>query len=206
MGPRIKLGILVLALGLVPGMAMAEPPEDYWKRTGAYTGLTGFYAFGQAFQDEVTDSLRAVGAPASTSTRGSGGLSFYGGYRYASWGAVDVSYDWVDNMTWNVAGLTFDYATHSWAVNGKFYLPMWRFQPYLNLGFGTQYADLGFTSNADSTSWGILGRPGAGFDFWINRNLVLKAEVMGFLPTNAMGFGTNNLYYMTAGGGIEYHF
>jgi len=204
MGPRIKLTILIFALGLVPGMAMAEPPEDYWKRSGWYVGLNGLY--GLPFMGDAIED--AIGV--STDVGSSGGLNFYGGYRVNSWFAVDAAYEWMDNMTWNVGGVKFDYALHNWTANAKFILPMWRVQPYINLGIGAQYADLGLQGfDIDETAWAFVGRPGIGIDFWLTENLVLKTEANGMLATNALSNPAgrvNNLYYMSVGGGFQYRF
>jgi hypothetical protein len=199
---------MILAIGLGPSLAMAEPAEDYWKRPGWYVGIAGLYGF-ETFEKEIKDELAPIG---TASVKDSGGLNVSGGYRLNSWFAVDAAYEWMDNFKIKVSEgperAYLDYATHSFTANAKFILPMWRVQPYLNLGIGAQYWDLGFPFDNSDTGWSFLGRPGAGIDFFVNRNWVLNVQVNGNLATNALGGGSNinNLYYVSLGGGLTYRF
>jgi hypothetical protein len=199
--------VLVLGLALLPWAAQAEEEEKDdgggFARPGWYLGVGGAAGI-NFFEDEIHDALASVGLDGDVKT--TAGVNARGGYRFASWVALEAMYEW---------SALFDYTTHTFTLNAKFVVPTWRFQPYLLLGLGGQYyvADagaeiLGTGLDLSEKGWAIAGRPGVGLDIYITRNLVLNAEVSGVLATANPSTIPNigDMFYISAGGGLQWRF
>jgi hypothetical protein len=144
--------ILTAAVGLAqPEVARAEPSvdQDPFDRPGFYTGIGGSYQYNvfnsrieDVIEDEVDDAL--PGANSSFDLDDSGGLNALLGYRVASWFALELQYEWVDE--YDIKGSTeipvpasgdlYSIEGHTLTANTKWIIPFWRIQPYLLLGGG----------------------------------------------------------------------
>jgi hypothetical protein len=220
--------VLVLGLALLPWAAQAEEEEKDdgggFARPGWYLGVGGAAGI-NFFEDEIHDALASVGLDGDVKT--TAGVNARGGYRFASWVALEAMYEWMPRFRVEASAdapggpdvtlgsALFDYTTHTFTLNAKFVVPTWRFQPYLLLGLGGQYyvADagaeiLGTGLDLSEKGWAIAGRPGVGLDIYITRNLVLNAEVSGVLATANPSTIPNigDMFYISAGGGLQWRF
>lgn len=183
-----------------PGAAAA----DDFDRPGFYLGVTGLYGI-DFFEDEIEDVLGVSGVEVD----GSPGLNAYAGLRLFSWLAVEANYEWMAEFETRAFGGSFQLTNHNLSANVKLFLPIWRVQPYLNLGIGGQYYDLGSNLGVSDTGWALLGRPGVGVDVYVTKHWVLNAQLNGMLSTNdvdAIGQEFNDLFYMSVGAGLQYRF
>jgi hypothetical protein len=203
----ITLAAVTTLILFLPGIALGN---DGFGRRGFYLGV-GAQGGVNFFEDQIGDVTGGAVDTGST-----WGVNARAGYRVFSWFAVEAYYEWMDNFQTEVTlgsrGGTLDYTTHTITGNLKFVVPTWRFQPYLVLGFGGQHFNLGddlLGGVLDDKGWGIAGRPGVGLDIYITKNLVLNAEVAGVLGTSEpknLGRNITDLFYLSAGGGLQWRF
>jgi hypothetical protein len=204
---RIPFAAVAALVCLVPQIALAQ---DGFGRRGFYLGVGG-----QAGIDLFEDAIEDV-TGGSVTIDPTAGVSARLGYRLFSWFAIEGYYEWMNNFKTNISvGLidgSLNYTTHTVTANLKFLIPTWRVQPYLVLGVGGQHFDLEdnvFAGLFDDKGWAFAGRPGLGLDLYITKNVVLNAEVAGVLATSEpKNIGTNitDLFYLSAGAGIQYRF
>ncbi len=88
---------------------------------------------------------------------------------------------------------------------------MERYQPYLVVGIGGQYAELKdrLGLELDDGQWAFAARPGVGLDFYISQHWLVNVEVAGVVALRdieALGSSATDIWYLSAGGGIQYRF
>lgn len=215
--------IAMLSLILVlPAAAQAGDGDKGFSRRGFYLGVGGSYG-ANFFEDTIEDAAEEEGFKVSIDN--TWGVNGRVGYRLASWFALEGMYEWMDDFESKVDGVIgadsdllgakVDYATHTFTLNAKFLVPIWRFQPYLLLGIGGQYydldakgtfADVGF--DFSQKGWSFAGRPGAGLDVYITRNILVNFELSGVLATSSPKTipDIGDLFYLSAGAGLQYRF
>jgi opacity protein-like surface antigen len=207
---------------LIPAAALAGDDDKDFSRPGWYVGVGGAYGV-NFFEDMIEDAAKKEGF--KISLKDTGGVNARGGYRFASWFALEGMYEWMDNFKIEVDGIisappdllgaTVDYRTHTVTVHAKFLLPTWRLHPYLYLGIGGQYYDL----NADGefakqgfdfseSGWAFAGRPGLGLDAYITENILVNVDVSGVLAVTSVSTipELGDFFYMTVGAGLQYRF
>jgi opacity protein-like surface antigen len=198
---RLTVGLAVLCLA--PGLAQAEPGGPDFAHTGPYLGVGGTYAFhwfpdgvGGDFDDHVS------GIPDSTTrTDGSFGVNARAGWRFTSWLAGEVEYEWLDGFETDIrtsAGGEFTLESHAITANAKLVYPGWgRFQPYGLLGAGVSIYEVtnasGFPSAArflDDDGVGFAGRLGLGLDTYLTEHWLVNIE--GGLVTTTTEIDNSN--------------
>jgi len=217
------IAMLALVL-LLPAAALAGDDDKKFSRRGFYLGVGGVYGV-DFFEDTIQDAAAKRGVHVSLSD--TWGVNARVGYRLASWFAVEGMYEYMDNFSTEIdsieiggedlpVGITLaDYTTHTATLNAKLLIPIWRFHPYLLLGLGAQYYDLEAPGIVQDTAfdfsesgWSFAGRPGAGIDIYLTRNILLNVEVCGVLATSNPNTvpDIGDLFYLTAGGGLQFRF
>ena len=227
--------ILTAAVGLAqPEVARAEPSvdQDPFDRPGFYTGIGGSYQYNvfnsrieDVIEDEVDDAL--PGANSSFDLDDSGGLNALLGYRVASWFALELQYEWVDE--YDIKGSTeipvpasgdlYSIEGHTLTANTKWIIPFWRIQPYFLLGGGVAISkvdngSLASVLNAlggdidDGTHAKPAARTGLGLDLYITQHIVINAQASAVLTTlKEPDIGDiDDLNYMTFAAGLQYRF
>ena len=168
-------------------------PEDF-ARAGAFVGL-GFNWEVPGFQGELRD--QGYG--------NSWGFNARGGYRFYDWLAAEGIIEYADKFGPNAQGATGDdFSLLSTTVNGKFIVPLQRFQPYLSAGIGFLYADQGegFVDSVKDRDFGFIGRLGGGVDLYLTRHWSIFVDNSWTMSTD----NTEDLYFYSLGGGARYNF
>ncbi len=198
--------VLLASLALLPTSAGA----DDFDRDGWYLGLN--YAQGFNFVQEAVDAISGGDLDSGDTW----GLNVRGGYRFFSWLALEVNYEFMDNFTTNGSFGSTDIQSNTITVGPKFLIPTWRIQPYLLLGFGTQGATLDFTrafprlyGDGRTTDWNPAARPGLAIACYITQNVVANLEVAGVLVAGKFenqSMSLSDPIYLSIGGGLQYRF
>lgn len=133
------------------------------------------------------------------------GFNARGGYRFYDWLAAEAIVEYADRFGPNAPNATADDLSFvSTTVNGKFIVPVQRFQPYLEAGFGFLYANdgEGFRNAVEDRDFGFAGRLGAGIDFYLTRHISIFVDNSWTMSTD----NTEDLYFYSLGGGARYNF
>jgi len=235
-------GLLIFTL---PSAALAEELEpaddDPFDRPGFYIGVGGSYqlnAFEDTLDDEFADAIEDD-LPVGVTNPGldledSGGLNALVGYRLASFFAIELEYEWIDeyDITFeaDVLGIGqsvkgYSIEGHTLTANTKWIVPFWRIQPYFLLGGGLSVSDV--TRGAafddptlgpilasagidvdDGTHTAAAGRAGLGIDLYLTQSILVNAEA-GLVVTTLKEPDINDiddLNYMTFSAGLQYRF
>ncbi len=204
----------ILALCLLPAPVLADQHEESeekkkpgFGRRGFYMGLGFAYGFGDFYENAIEDEI-----PIRVNVDDAPGLNARVGYRVLSFLAFEAHYEWINDFNLDLSGLDVaDQTTHTITGNLKLLLPLWRFQPYLMLGVGAQYYDIGsnLTGLLEDNDWAFAGRPALGIDFYITRHLVFNVEGAGVIAVTDLS-GTlssvDTLPYVSVGGGFQWRF
>lgn len=198
---RIAILVMALLFLLAPLSAAARP--DAFDRPGGYISLLGVYQH-NVFESKLEDLLQDAASPiaVSLSIEDSGGLGGVLGYRLASFFAVELQYEWLDEykIEGSVAGLPtssiYSIDAHNLTANAKLILPIWRIQPYLSVGvgFASWEVDRGpLAAGVEALDPDVsidggqqlefAGRAGLGLDLYLTPNLVLNAQGQIVLTT-----------------------
>ena len=208
--------------------------DDPFDRPGFYAGISGVYTrnfFDKQIENFLEDQL---GQQGSVDIQDSGGVSARVGYRAASWFAAEVQYEWIAPYDVDVSGdlgpggstisgRLYDIEGHTLTVNTKWIIPFWRMQPYLLLGAGYSFYDVGRgplaapieAADADVRIDGgkqnaFAGRAGLGLDLYLTDKIVLMTEATAMVTTK--NFETpsqgaiDDLYYLAFSAGLQYRF
>ena len=177
------------ALCLVPALAQAEPGGPDFAHTGPYLGVGGTYAFhwfpdgiGGDFDDHVSGV-----SDSTTRTDGSFGVNARAGWRFTSWLAGELEYEWLDGIETDIktpVGGEFTLESHVVTANAKLVYPGWgRFQPYAMLGAGVSIYEVEDASSApsgasflDDDGVGFAGRFGLGLDTYLTEHWLVNIE------------------------------
>ena len=206
---RMLLGTAV-ALAMLPGAAAAD--EDDFSRSGVYFGVGGVYTQNGLVEDQVEDAFPALNIDVDDSA----GVSSVLGYRVLPFLATELQYEYVDGFDISASpfGKLLTVRAHTLTGNLKVIAPIWRVQPYLLAGVGLvrwdfdqKVAGLGISSGDTA----FAGRAGGGVDLYLTRNIVLNAGANVVLSDTSIDAGPTGddidyLFYITAGGGLQYRF
>ena len=197
--------IFAIACCGAPGNAAAGE-EDY-SRFGLYVGL-GPSLVVPRFDDEFTDW---AGAPADVDD--SVGLVARFGLRMLPFLGAELQYEGVKGYDVELPdGSGFRMDSHTLTVNAKFYVPIWRIQPYAMAGIGFTHYDIHNRFELKGGgSFALGGRVGGGLDLYLTRSLVINGEVSVVLTNGEMvdtppGASIDGLHYLSAQLGLTYRF
>lgn len=199
------LAAFALAAATVPAWAQDDDGEvnpysvapgdpDDFNRAGAFVGL-GFNWQVQGFQGDYI----------AQDYGNSWGFNARGGYRFYDWLAAEGIVEYADRFGPRAEFATADdLSILSTTVNGKFILPLERFQPYLEAGFGLLRVDdgSGFINSRKDSDLGFAGRLGAGIDLYVTRHISVFVDNSWTMSTE----NTEDIYFYSLGGGARYNF
>jgi opacity protein-like surface antigen len=217
-----------------PSLAVAKEAQDPdpFDRPGFYLGVGATYQYNvfksrveDVIEDEVDDAL--AGANANFNLDGSLGVNALLGYRVASWFAIEIQYEWVDeydikgstDVPTPASGKLYSIEGHALTANTKWIVPFWRVQPYLLLGGGMALSDVSKGDLADALN--ALGadiddgkhakpaaRAGLGLDLYITQHIVVNAQASVLVTTlKKPDVGdVDDLNYMSFAAGLQYRF
>ncbi|MCH2187077.1 porin family protein [Myxococcota bacterium] len=216
---RLCSRVLILAACLL--VAGATPAENRFSRPGYYIAVSAAYGIADLNVNALSQFQGVYTPPFSSS--GSGGLNLRVGRRFESWAAFEIEYEWMDQFSINQAGggQAARYRPNTLTMNGKFYLPIPRIQPYLLAGIGLinydfQSAPLQSLLRFGSNYTGFAVRAGGGLDAYITDHIVVFFEGTYLLNTDQPtlpGTGSTNrvkildqLNYASIAVGLAYRF
>ena len=231
-GLAALLGVASFVFAL-PAHADDDDEEDFGN-TGLYIGFSGVFTH-NFFDAQVDDALESfLDEKVDVAIDDSWGLNGRIGYKAASWFAVEVQYEYIDDFSVKarvpsgmimgipVAGVDqnqklFTIEGHTLTGNVRFIAPIWRTQPYVLLGAGyslyeSDVTQLGrrITDDSGGKQGGFAGRAGGGIDLYITENIVANSEVSVLFTTQDFGKrdtgNIDDLWYVSIGGGLRYQF
>jgi opacity protein-like surface antigen len=193
---------------LMASTSWADDSKPDYGRPGWFLGISG--GTGIAFLDDAiqdnTGGIVEIDAGGSFNARG--------GYRLASWFALEGMYEGVYSTNVEILGTksAAERTTHSFVVNLKFILPTWRIHPYIMIGPGAQLGNFdgnGPFDNLDTKRWDFVLRTALGVDGYITENWLLNLEAApsirfadyGDIPSEI----TDNVS-LTVSLGVQYRF
>jgi opacity protein-like surface antigen len=212
--------LLAASLMLVSGESTAlEGVQDGYARKGFFVGIAGRIGVGtfeDDVEDEINDSLAALGYVADVDLKTSWGLSGFVGYRFHSNFSAELQAEWQDGIDSDISlsepelGKIAKIEIEPWVITGnvKGHLLTGRFQPYLLVGAGVMTAKvkmkdslgLGFSESDRFT--GFAARFGGGIDFYTTESIVLTLGTDYVLPTGDV----KDLDYVSISVGFQYRF
>jgi opacity protein-like surface antigen len=195
----------VVLLGLA--VAGAATAGDF-SRSGVYLG--GGVSYGaDLFSDEIED---AFGLPVDIDD--TVGANARVGFRLLSFLALEAQYEWLSEYDIKIAGINAaSLEQHTFTGNLKFYLPIWRIQPYLLAGIGIEQFELKvslpppFDFTEKDTA--LAGRLGGGLELYVTENLALFAEgaaVLSDQKVSLPGQDIEALHYASGQAGLLWRF
>jgi outer membrane protein W len=138
------------------------------------------------------DQIRKVTGDATATVDPSWGLDARLGLRLLSFLAVEGQYEWMDDFEVAVSGGTANLTGNTFTGNVKFYIPVWRVQPYILAGIGfTKYkieSALAPSAKQDL----FAGRVGGGLDLYLTQKVALNAEVAALLTASDLEFNSDS--------------
>jgi opacity protein-like surface antigen len=190
----------IAAMGLMAGMlgavsVQAEPELDRaqqeFDRDGWYVGVGASYA--KENIDGIDDD--------------DFGINGYFGYRFLRYFAAECEVEWIRRFE-----EPYVEVDRVWTVqaNGKAYLPLGRFQPFVSAGMGLVQARVRLVDVPAAASVTLQtrqkgafgGRLGGGLDVYITESVVFSVSAKYTMATG----GLDGFEYVSAGGGLQYRF
>lgn len=198
---------------LAAGPVWADDPDSDsgpdFGRPGWYVGIGGGVGF-----DFLEDAINDVTVGAVDIDPG-GSFNARGGYRLASWFALEGMYEGVYEQQVQVAGNeAADMTYHSFLANFKFIAPIWRTHPYIMVGPGIQYGEFDTHAALDglglnTTRWDFVLRTALGLDGYITENWLLNLELapsIRFADYSNVPSQTTDNVTLTVTVGVQYRF
>lgn len=220
----VLLCATVFATVFLSSHATADDAEDPYDAPGFYVGASGLYTH-NFFDAQVSDAIEdEFGGDVDVAIEDSWGVNARLGYRVASWFAIEAQYEYVNefDVEAKIEGLgipkqkIFTIEGHTLTGNARFIVPVWRVQPYMLVGAGYSLYESDVESEAKpfigngGKQDGFAGRAGGGLDFYLTPHIVLNAEVTGLVTTQDFSKPDagqiDELWYISAGGGLRYQF
>jgi len=191
-------------IGAALAAAVSRADDAEFARRGAYLAIgasRGFNEFEDTFHDAMdTNAVRVDDT---------WGLNARAGYRFTSWFALEGEYEWLDRFEATLGPVDLaQVTTHTLTMNVRFIAPLGRVQPYFMLGVGATIFDVPSPSFVGVDGAVPSGRLGAGFDFYVTRNLLLNVGAEGVLnDAKVDGFSNGHgLDYVALQFGFGYRF
>jgi opacity protein-like surface antigen len=194
---------------LTAGPAWADDSDPDFGRPGWYVGVGGGVGF-DFLEDAVDDFTNGT-----VDIDPGGSFNARGGYRLASWFALEGMYEGVYEQQVQVAGNNAaDMTYHSFLANFKFIAPIWRTHPYIMVGPGIQYGEFDTHASLDglglnTTRWDFVLRTAIGLDGYITENWLLNLELapsIRFADYSNIPSETTDNVTLTVGVGVQYRF
>ncbi len=207
-----------------------DTDDDPFDRPGFYYGVSGVYqrnVFENRLEDVLRDELEGTGFETSSlSIDDSGGVTGLVGYRAASFFAIELQYEWIDE--YKVEGKQvpgfgtvelYEIESHTITANTKWFIPFWRIQPYLLVGGGYSFYDIDRAPGGTALSlqgididdgnqgdWAV--RAGGGIDWYLTEWLVFNTQVSAVLTTleRPQISDIDDLNYLAFSGGLQYRY
>jgi hypothetical protein len=173
--------ILILA---GPGPAFSQ--NDDFDHSGFYVGV-GFGGAAYAkVEDDLEDSLEAIGYAFSVDSQVPPGLDARAGYQFHPRIAAEVQLQWFAKALIKIEDThALDLETLVFTGNAKGYLLTGRIQPFLLVGGGLMHYevtdDLGLGLKVEGNAF--AARFGGGVDIYLHRNFVFPLDASYVLPT-----------------------
>ena len=158
-------------------VAEEEPAPDYARR-GVHLEVDG----------QAMVNVFRGGEPGHAA---SGGVGARAGWHVGSRVAVELQYEWIDQLQNDSANLM--------TINGKIFILTGRIQPFARVGLGAIFGDVPGESSMKSS---FVARFGLGGDFWIDENWAVTVFADYVLPTSHF----HRLNFISTGAGIRYRF
>ena len=203
---RPLIAVFLLTL-LTAGPAWADDPEPDFGRPGWYVGIGGGVGF-----DFLKDTIHEI-SDGEVDISAGGSFNARGGYRLASWFALEGMYEGVFGMDIELLDTTVaEFSTHSFVANLKLIAPIWRTHPYIMVGPGAQLGDFdgkGILDPFDTNRWDFVLRTAIGLDGYITENWLLNLEVapsIRFADYSNIPSETTDNITLTVGIGVQYRF
>lgn len=200
-----SFAVAAIAILLAAGTARADDPD--FGRAGWYAGFGGGVGF-DFFKDAIDDLTTGA-----VDISPGGSFNARGGYRLASWFALEAMYEGVYGMDIEVLDTkAAEFKTHSFVANLKLIAPIWRTHPYIMVGPGAQLGDFdgkGVFSFLDTNRWDFMIRTAIGLDGYITENWLINLEVapsIRFADYGNIPSETTDNITLTAGIGFQYRF
>ena len=202
----VLVAVVVLGAFVISAPVMAEKSsKKNFNQPGPYVAV-GFGASFDFLEDLIEEQF-----PGVVDIESGWSANVRGGYRVASWFAVEVMYEGMYGLDMTLVGqpaVSTDY--HGFFVSGKLIAPIGRFQPYFLFGLGTQYAKWeGTIGILDAGRWDFAIRPALGIDIAATENVALFVELglpIRFADWSDIVSEVTDNVSMTVGGGIQYRF
>jgi opacity protein-like surface antigen len=211
----VFVAVVVFGAFLISAPAMAEKSsKKNFNQPGPYVAV-GFGAAFDFLEDIIEENFPIADIESGWSA------NVRGGYRVASWFAVEVMYEGmygldVDIAVEDVPGIPgtvreraeLDY--HGLYVSPKLIVPLGRFQPYFLFGLGTQYAKWkGSLGILDVGRWDFAIRPALGLDVAATENVAVFVEIgvpIRFATWRDIPSEVTDNVSLTVGAGVQYRF
>lgn len=195
----------------------ADPSDIDTTRAGAYVGLAlagGIPAFDGAQLFTITTPSQG-----SVDEDPSVGINARVGWRFASWGAAELQYEWMNEFVVNTRGEECAKAKAQVLTgNLKLLAPRRSFHPYALAGVGagryereTRTIAIGAGScspnpgqSGHERDWGFAARLGLGVDLYITEHVLLNLEGSGlYSEENPLD---HSWPYISLSAGVQYRF
>lgn len=190
--------------------AQDEDGPDY-ARVGFYVGAGVSGASFTELENEVEESLRAVGIFDSVSVDTGVGFDLYAGYRAHPNVAVEAEFEMIPATDLNSSGFGTVPELQTWTLTGNFKVfPITgRVQPFGLVGIGVLHGRVKDIMAKDimgveikDSELDFVARFGAGVDLYITEHFALSAKASYVVGTGA----DDVLDYVSFGGGAQYRF
>ena len=198
--------VLLLSTILIfagPGPALSQ--NDDFDRSGFYVGVGLGGAAYTKVENDLEDSLAALGYAFSVDIEVPAGLDARAGYRFHPRIAGEVQLQWFPKAQIEIEDIdALDLETLVFTGNAKGYLLTGRFQPFLLVGGGLMHFDvkddLGLGAREKGNAF--AARFGGGMDVYLNRNFVVALDTGYVLPTG----DADGLDHVSFSLGLQYRF
>lgn len=196
---EIESGEIVVPPEEPPAVSVAEavPPAESdceFDGPGFYAGI-GLSYYRQDFRGNLGDQLDGD----------AWGFNLRAGYRFLSFLAAELHYEYADGFGVEALGGRIDITTNVVTANLKAIAPLGRFQPYAGGGVGIMNASTsrsGIFLPIDYDGTEFVGRVFGGVDVFLTMALSIFAEADYVLPTGSL----DDLRYISPSFGLRYAF
>jgi hypothetical protein len=178
--------LLLSTILILAGSSPALSQNDDFDRSGFYVGVGLGGAAYTNVEDDLEDSLEAIGYAFSVDVEVPPGLDARAGYRFHPRIAAEVQLQWFPKAQIEIEDIdALDLETLVFTGNAKGYLLTGRVQPFLLVGGGLMHYevtdDLGVGVKDEGSAF--AARFGGGVDIYLHRNFVIPLDAGYVLPT-----------------------
>lgn len=198
-----------LIVTLIAAATASAAEDDAARRpfepTGLYIGAAGIALF-----DDFDDDLSLAALPIAKTDPAFGAAGWVG-HRLHRHFAVEGRFDWIDGFDVRLDNghkgrPHTDLEAWTLGIDGKLYLPLGRFQPFMKLGVGAIRAKLDGPDEdrlaSDPSGEDFFVRIGGGVDFYVTRNVALVVSGERVIPVDEL----SDIPFMNVTLGFQYRF